>query len=69
MRDSFPRHVYGNDLLALTGGQTVDCPLTTSFSVDGDSYRIQMNPRTGVAVYPQTDFVTVTYKPRFEYAV
>jgi hypothetical protein len=53
-------HVYGNDLLAITGGQTVDCPLTTSFSVDGVSYRIQMNPRTGVAVYPQTDFVTVT---------
>jgi hypothetical protein len=49
-------HLYGNDLLVLTGGQTVDCPLTTSFAVDGASYRIQMNPRTGAAVYPLADF-------------
>jgi hypothetical protein len=53
-------HLYGNDLLALTGGQTVDCPLTTSFAIGDTSYRIQMNPRTGAAVFPLTDFVNVT---------
>ena len=53
-------HLYGNDLLALAGGQTVDCPLMTSFVLGDATYHIQMNPRTGAAVYPLTDFVSVT---------
>jgi len=53
-------HLYGNDLLALAGGQTVDCPLMTAFPLGDATYHIQMNPRTGAAVYPLTDFVSVT---------
>jgi len=53
-------HLYGNDLLALASGQTVDCPLMTAFPLDDATYQIQMNPRTGVAVYPLTDFVSIT---------
>jgi hypothetical protein len=53
-------HLYGNDMLALTAGQTVDCPLMTSFTIGEAGYHIQMNPRTGAAVYPLTDFVSIT---------
>lgn len=53
-------HLYGNDLLALASGQTVDCPRMTAFPLGDATYHIQMNPRTGVAVYPLTDFVSVT---------
>jgi len=53
-------HLYGNDLLTLAGGQTVDCPLMTSFTIGEASYHIQMNPVTGAAVYPLTNFVNVT---------
>lgn len=53
-------HVYGNNLLGLIGGQTVPCPLTISFDVGSDSYRIQMNPLTGVYVYPDTNYTNAT---------
>ncbi len=53
-------HLYGNNLLDLAGGQTVPCPLTIFFDLGSDSYRIQMNPVTGVYVYPETNFVNVT---------
>jgi len=45
-------HVYGNNLLGLVGGQTVSCPLTIGFDSGNNGYRIQMNPLTGVYVYP-----------------
>jgi hypothetical protein len=52
-------HLYGNDLLQLVGGQIVPCPLTIGFEIGSDGYRIQMNPMTGVYVYPDTNFVNV----------
>jgi hypothetical protein len=53
-------HLYGNNLLELVGGQTVPCPLTITFDLGSDGYRIQMNPVTGVYVYPETNVVNVT---------
>jgi hypothetical protein len=53
-------HLYGNDLLELPGGQTVPCPLALAFDSGNDSYRIQMNPVTGVEVFPLTNYVNVT---------
>ena len=53
-------HLYGNDFLELSSGQTVDCPLSTAFDIGNATYRIQMNPRTGVDVHLNTDVVNVT---------
>jgi hypothetical protein len=53
-------HLYGNNLFDLAGGQMVPCPLTITFDLGSDGYRIQMNPVTGVYVYPETNFVNVT---------
>jgi hypothetical protein len=53
-------HLYGTDLLTLAGGQTADCPLHAAFVIGDATYRIQMNPRTGAAVYPLTDFANFT---------
>jgi hypothetical protein len=53
-------HDYGTNFLTMNGGQTIDCPLTGSFPLGDVSYRIQMNSRTGQAVYPLTDYITVT---------
>ena len=53
-------HLYGSYLLGLSSGQTVDCPMTIGFEIGSDGYRIQMNPRTGVYVYPKTSVVNMT---------
>jgi hypothetical protein len=53
-------HLYGNDLLQLAAGQTAPCPLALAFDSGSDSYRIQMNPVTGVEVFPLTNFVNAT---------
>ena len=34
--------------------------MTIAFEIGSDGYRIQMNPRTGTYVYPDTDFVSAT---------
>lgn len=53
-------HLYGNNLFVLSGGQTVDCPLATSWAIGDATYRIQMNPRNGVEASLLTDFVNIT---------
>lgn len=53
-------HLYGSNLLGLTEGQMTTCPLTIGFEVGNDGYRIQMNPVTGVYVYPDTNFIYAT---------
>ena len=53
-------HLYNVNMFTLPVGVTANCPLTTGFSYGGATYRLQMNPLTGVDVDPETDYVNIT---------
>ncbi|MCM3901379.1 MAG: hypothetical protein ND866_06715 [Pyrinomonadaceae bacterium] len=52
-------HLYNNNMLTMTPGVTVNCPLAIFFADNGKEYFLHMNPVTGADVFPETDYVNV----------
>ena len=53
-------HLYNVNMFTMPVGVTAHCPLATGFTYGGATYRLQMNPLTGVDVNPETDYVNIT---------
>lgn len=54
-------HEYNNNMFSLPYLSTVSCPLYTRVDVNGQNYRINMNPLSGAqAYYPETNYVNIT---------
>jgi hypothetical protein len=54
-------HEYNNNLFTLGYLATMSCPMYTRVNVNGQNYRINMNPLSGAqAYYPETNYVNFT---------
>jgi hypothetical protein len=54
-------HEYNNNMFTLPYQATISCPMYTRIDVNGQNYRINMNPLSGAqAYYPETNYVNVT---------
>ncbi|HEY8205283.1 MAG TPA: hypothetical protein VIF81_11190 [Pyrinomonadaceae bacterium] len=54
-------HEYYNNMFTLSYLSTISCPLYTRVDVNGQNYRINMNPLSGAqAYYPETNYVNIT---------
>ena len=53
-------HLYGVNMFTIPVGTTVNCPLATGFHFAESTYRLHMNPVTGVDVNPETDVIDIT---------
>ncbi len=54
-------HEYNNNMFSLPYLATISCPLYTRVDVNGQNYRINMNPLSGAqAYYPETNYVNIT---------
>jgi hypothetical protein len=52
---------YNNNMFTLPYLATMSCPLYTRVNVNGQNYRINMNPLSGAqAYYPETNYINVT---------
>jgi len=54
-------HEYNNSMFTLPYLSTMTCPMYTRVDVNGQNYRINMNPLSSAqAYYPETNYVNVT---------